>query len=144
MSIANIISNTKTRISAVLGNTYTELAYSNNVSKNSFKGNFKRYGLLAGEVNEISGTNRYSTMEQSFEIILTDSYINTAMSDAMEVSKGPVLQELAYSVYRDLIKTRCGNSSVVIVKEFQCSKPETLDEAVIIRATFKVVYRSII
>lgn len=142
-----IIASTKVRIAAVLGASYSELAYSNDITKNSFKGNFKRYGLLSKEAVEISSVTRYVTLEQTFELILTDSYINQAMSDAQEIAKGPVLQDLAFDIYRDLINTKAGSASIVVsVNDSEYLAPETLveDNVVVVRARFKIKFRNAI
>lgn len=133
----------KGRIAAVLGGSYSELAYVNDLSKNSFKGNFKRYGLLAKSMTEVSSVTKYVTIDQTFELTLVDSFINTAMSDSLEVVKGPALQDLAYDIYRDLISTKAGSpSSVLIVYEFSVDSPNTIeDKVVVIKAQFNIKYR---
>lgn len=140
---ATLISSIKTRIAAVLGSNYTELAYTNDLAKNSFTGNFKKYGLVVGSSEEISSVTRYVTLNQTFELILTDSFINTSMTDSNELAKGPVLQDLAFDIYRDLISTKAGSpSTVIMVSDFAVSSPETIqDKTVVIKATIKVKYR---
>ena len=139
-----IIASTKVRIASVLTSAYVELAYSNNIAKNSFSGNFKRYGLVAGNTTEVDSVTRYSTIDQEFELILIDSFINTAMSDSAETAKGPILQDLAFDIYRDLLATKAGSPSTVIhVLNFSTSKPETIeDKAVVVRASFTIRYRN--
>lgn len=142
-----IITSTKVRIASVLGATYSELAYTNDVSKNSFKGNFKRYGLISRDMVEISSVTRYVTMEHTFELILTDSYINQSMTDAQELAKGPILQDLAFDIYRDLMNMKAGSPSIVIsVSDLSSIAPETLSEdgVVVVRAQFKIKYRNTI
>lgn len=139
-----LVQSVKTRISTVLGGNYSELAYSNDLSKNSFKGNFNRYGLLSKEQDETDSVTQYTTINQRFELILVDSFINTSMNDIQELSKGPVLQDLAYDIYRDLITTKAGSPATVItVSNFSTSAPETIqDKAVVIRAQFTIRYRN--
>lgn len=139
----SLISSIKTRAQSVLGATYSDLAYAQNIDKNSFNGNFKRFGVLAKSQSETSSVLKYSTIDQTFELILIDSFINTAMSDSQEQAKGPALQDLAFDIYRDLITTRVGaNSSVLLVSNFNTTDPETIDgKAVVIRAQFTIKYR---
>lgn len=141
-----IIAAIKVQAASVLGTSYVELAYSNNLDKNSFNGNFKRYGVLPADATEISSITNYVTIDQNFELILIDSFINTAMSDSAESAKGSALQDLAYDVYRNLISTKCGvPNSVIQVHSFTAAKPETIeDKAVTVRASFSVKYRALI
>jgi hypothetical protein len=143
MSSATITSAIKGRVAAVL-TTYSELGYATDLKKNSFKGNFSRYGVLPLGSQEVSSVTRYVTLSQQFELILTDGFINTPMSDAQQQSKTIALQDLAFSVYKDLIATKCGAPATVIqVNSFQSSAPEYLtdDKVVIQKSTFNVTYR---
>jgi hypothetical protein len=65
------------------------------------------------------------------------------MGDASEQAKGPILQDLLFDVYRDLINTRAGSPSFVInVENFSTNQPETIDDSgVVVRAQFNIKYR---
>lgn len=141
-----LISTIKTRVAQVLGATYSEIAYALDLSKNSFKGNFKRYGVLAKGSSETSSVNRYVTIDQTFELILTDSFMNTAMSDSLEQAKGPSLHDLAFDIYRDLVNSKAGSPSfVLLVNNLSISEPETMDgNVVVVKATFNIKYRNAI
>lgn len=142
-NVTTLVSSIKARMASVLGATYSELAYGIDLSRNSFNGNFKRYGLMPSSMTETSSVTRYVTIDQTFDMILCDSFINVSMSDSAEQAKGPALQDLAYDIYRDLVSTKAGSSSIVInVSEFSTAAPETIeDKAVVLKASFKIKYR---
>lgn len=138
-----LVSSVKTRVAAVLGGTYSELAYTNDIKKNSFKGTFKRYGVISLSSREVEGILRYTTIEQTFEVTLVDSFINQSMTDAQELAKGPILHDLLLDIYKDLVSTRVGsNASVIQVMGFSANEPETIEgPAVIVKGQFTIKYR---
>lgn len=143
-SVTDLVAAIKLRAADVLGSGYSEIGFAMDVSKNTFNGNKKRFGVVPGSANEISSITRYSTISQTFELILTDSFINKPLSDSEQQSRASTLQDLAFDVYRNLILTRCGSPVTCInVSEFNLSEPETLDQekVVVQRARFSVIYR---
>lgn len=142
-AVSTLVSSIKTRI-ATVASGYSELGYAKDVTKNTFSGNMKRYGVLPGSSSETSGINRALTMDQTFEIVLTDGFINKQMSDSEEQSKVITLQDLMKDIYLDLVNTKAGSpSTCMIVSQLQLQNPETIKEqnVVIQRATINVKYR---
>lgn len=142
-NVSSLIAAIKTRVAAV-ASTYSEISYAKDLSKNSFKGNFKRYGVIPLSSNESSSVTRALTVDQSFQLILTDGFINTAMSDSSEQAASIALQDLANDIYIDLVNTKAGSSSICLqVYDLSLDSPETLqDQSVVIqKSTFKIKYR---
>lgn len=145
MSISAFVSSIKTVVSTSLGQAYTELGYANDVAKNTFKGNDKRYAVLPKGANEVSGILGHVTLEQDFEIILTDGYMNTAMSDGQAQAKAIALQDLAIEVYNDLVKTKAGSPSICLsIRELSLSEPQFIekDHVIVQSMTVKIKYRN--
>lgn len=142
-AVSTLVSSIKARI-AIVANDYTELGYALDINKNAFKNNYKRYGVLVGAGAEAAGVTRALTMDQTFELILTDGFINKQMSDSEEQSKVIALQDLMKDIYLDLVNTKAGSpSTCMIVSQLQLQTPETIKEqnVVIQRATINVKYR---
>lgn len=141
---STFVSSIKTRVASVLGVSYSELGYALDISKNSFKGNERRYAVLAKAASEVPGTIGSVTMEQDFEIILTDGYINTAMSDSQAQAKAIALQDLALSIYKDLVQTKCGSNTCMSVRDCSLADPQFIekDNVVAQSMTIKVKYRN--
>ncbi len=144
MSASIFTASIKVRAQAVLGATYSELGYATDISKNTFKGNEKRFAVLPKGGSEQSGAIGYVTFEQDFEVILTDGYINKPLSDSQSQAKAITLQDLAFSIYKDLIQTKCGSVACISVRDLSLGEPQFLDKdnVVIQSATFKVKYRT--
>jgi hypothetical protein len=143
MSTASITAAIKVRVQAVLGASYSELGYATDVSKNTFKGNDKRFAVLSKGGSEQSGIIGYITYEQDFEVILTDGFINRPLSDSQAQDKAITLQDLVFDIYKDLVKTKCGSNTCITVRELSLSDPQYLekDNVVAQTATFKVKFR---
>jgi hypothetical protein len=142
-TVSSLVTSIKTRAASVLGGTYSEIAYVNDIKKNSFKGNEKRYGVIAKDGDQIDGVNRHITIEQTFEVVLTDNFMNTSMSDSAQQVTNATLQDLCVDIYKDLASTKCGaNPNVLIVTDLSLNEPETLDSIVVQRCSFNIKYRT--
>lgn len=137
----NLISSIKTRTASVLGSSYSELPYATDIGNN--KSTAKKYGVIPLASSEISTNLRTITLDQQFELILTDTFINKS-GDANEQLVSSTMQDLAFDVYTDLVTTKAGSpSTVLMVSNLQIDKPEKFqDNAVVIKARFIIKYRT--
>jgi hypothetical protein len=141
--LSTITSNIKARVQVTLGSGYSELGYAYDLSKNSFKGSYAKFSLTPQDGLEVSGATSFITIGQTFELTLVDAFINKPLSDSSQQEKVLELQELALTIYKDLIKTKAGTpASVILVSNFQASTPQFLESAVIQKATFQVRFRT--
>ncbi len=138
-----ITSSIKTIVQTVLGADYKELNYSIEIPKNSFKGNEKRYSVLPKSFNENSGVIGFINIEQEYELILTDMFINKSMSDKDQRTKTENLQDKIILIYKEIVKQKAGSATCIQVKDLSVSDPEYLDTSIILlKATFKIKYRT--
>lgn len=141
----DLISSIKTRMITVLGPDFSELSNVTEIEKNSFKGSDKRYGVLANQADEVPGTTCHLTIDQEFEITLTNGfYSNVKASDLDKRTKTLELQDLIKEVYRDLKSSKAGRPDLVIhTLELSVQEPVFLEEnhVVAITATFTLKYR---
>lgn len=145
MSVSTLTSSIKTSVASTLGASYTELGYANDLAKNTFKGNDKRYAVIPKGLSEESGVTGYVTLEQDYTVILTDGFINKPLSDSVQQANVIALQDLAIAIYKKLVQTKCGSPNTCLtVRELSLSEPQFLDKenVVVITATLKVKFRN--
>lgn len=145
MTVYGLTSSIKTRMASVLGATYTELGYAYEIEKNTLKGNEKRYACIPLGASEVTSTTRNVTLDQSFQLTLTDGFINRALSDSQAQTKAISLLDLMRDIYIDLVETRCGSDPYCInVSNLQINEPEidNQNSVVIIRASITVRHRT--
>lgn len=140
----SISASIKAKTLAFLGSPWSELGYSRDVEKNSNKSMTKRYGVNPKGANEAPELTRNITAEHEFEVVLTDNYINTTMSDSNEQTVVQDLQDKSFSLYRYFIETRLNNLNVINITDFTMQESETNEDSkqVTQRFTFNVRYRT--
>lgn len=138
----------RTRMAAVLGVDFSELTNVTEIEKNAFKGANKRYGVVANEISEVLGSTCHLTVDQNFEMVLTNGYFsNVKASDSDKRGKALELQDLMFDIYKDLKTTKSGSPSLVMqTYNLNIQEPEYLEEnhVVAIRATLTIKYRSLL
>jgi hypothetical protein len=110
---STLMSGIKARVQAALGVSYSPLTHVLSLDKNSFTDADKRWGVVPGPSDEVSGNVGNNTMEQSFRVFITDSYITSEYGDSEIVDKIVAMVGLSETVYKDLVNTKCGAPSVV-------------------------------
>jgi len=132
------------RIVAVLPSTFSELKYKLKVEDNHFEENSKKFGVRPLEANSVPGVTQSITLDQEFEIILTDNYINLDISDEEQRIKTFNLYDRLDTIYTDLINTKAGIPLIVLnIPSLTISQPEYLedDNVVALRAQILIKYR---
>lgn len=134
----------ETEALVVLGNSYQKLAYVENVQKNNFRTGNDRYGVRALDALQNPGVTKQVTLTQTFELILTKGYVDSAISDNNQVSKAYELRAKVLEIYKHFINTKAGIPGTVLnINGLNVSSPEYLedDKLVIQRATMDVTFR---
>lgn len=138
-AITDLQGTIESRIGTLLGPTYSLLSNVTEVEKNSFKGANKRYGVVADDANQTTGTLKQLNLDQVFEVTLTDGYFSTVKADDIDKRvKTLVLQDLIQDIYKDLVSNKAGSPSIVIhTKNLVIDSPSFLEEDRVIVITFK-------
>lgn len=142
--VSTLVTAIETQIAAELGASYSELGYVLDVSKNSYRQNDNRYGVLPLESVQVSGVTRFATYEQNFQIVLTKGYGQSKISDSDQRDKAIELYQLAHQVNKRLVTTKAGSpSNVMNVSNLRIDQPEYLTEekVAVLRATVTLTYR---
>lgn len=132
------------RISTVLGATYSELSYVINVEKNNFLGNKKRYGIRPMDSNTVSGLTRNYNMNQLFNVVLTHDYLNLSNNDTDQRDKTFVLYDQMDIIFKDLFLTRAGIPAIILnIEEINIDAPEYVEASslIILAAQLTIKYR---
>lgn len=145
-AVTTLVAAIKTRTATVLGSSYKELSYSQDLAKNSFKGANNRYGVLPLGFAEDDGIGRlgHITTTQTFQVVLTNGYRQSHGSDATKIAAVIALQDLTIDLYKDYINTKVGAPTIVVIaKELIVEDPEYLedDSIVAVRMNFSITYR---
>lgn len=145
--VTDIVAGLKTNMATILGAGFSELSNVTNVEANSFKGANQRYNVLSKDISETPGVTCAITVNQQFDLIVTDSYRSAIKNDSDKRTKTIALQELVFSIYEEVIKTKANTpASVIIVDSLTVAEPEYLEEdhVVVITATVTIKYRKIL
>lgn len=130
--LTEISSGILTRMQATLGSDYKRLSFVNDISKNTFKGNHKRYGIKVGGASETSGQVGAYTLDHTFYLYLVDSYASPTnqLNDDLQAALPISLGNLAHTIFKDLAANKSTFSSkgeVLIINNFNISEIEYLE-----------------
>lgn len=142
--IRDITNAMKSEVSAELGVNFRELAYLEDVSKNSFRTGNDRYGVRALGGFQVPGVTKNVTITQTFEIVLTKGYIESNIDDEPQVEKSYDNRENLLDIYKRLVNNRGGLPGTILnIFDMSISEPEFLDDdkVAIQRATMSITYR---
>ena len=124
--------------------SYKELDYKIDITKNTFRGNKRRYGVIPKAGTTVDGVNKVYTMDQGFEMILTTSYINASHNDADQIAKTFDLYDKADVIFKDVFLSKAGIPTIILnIVDIRLAEPEYIEEhhLIVLRSEFTVKYR---
>lgn len=131
------------RVTNVLGSTYSQLDYILDVSKNQFFGNKRRFGVRPLSGASVIGVTRQYTIDQEFEIIITHDFVNVT-NDSDQRAKQFILYDQMDSIFVDLFLTKANIPNIILnIEAITLGEPEfNLDESLaVLRSQIVVKYR---
>ena len=132
-----------TRLAALFP-TFQELDYVEEVENNNWNQIEKGYGTRALTANEIDGVNKRYTVNQVYEVILTERYLHSSTDETHLQSTSFDLRSKCLDIYKDMINTKAGlPSEVMNVHTVLIDEPEVETESKVIiqRMEFSIIYR---
>lgn len=123
---------------------YKSLPYVQDVAKNNYNTNSNRFGVRALAGGEVPGVTKNIHLTQTFEVVLTKAYKESALSDTEQSEKSLDNFNNMLSIYKNMVNTKCGVPLIVLnVTNLQMSEPEYLTESKVAvqRATIDITYR---
>lgn len=143
-SMRDIKNSMLSEIATELGATYATLPYLEDVQKNNFRSNNRRYGVRALAGVEVPGVTKNVHITQSFEVVLTRGYLESKLNDTEQVDKSYDSRENMLDIYKRLVNTRAGIPDTVLnIQNLVVSEPEFLveEKVAIQRATMDITFR---
>lgn len=141
--VETIVNAFKSNVATNLGATYSELKYVFDVSQNNFKTNKKGYGVVPSSGETFSGVMTHYTMRQSFQVILTDDYVNKLGDSGQQTSLMSMYSKMD-DIFVDVLNQKLGlGSTILLVESMTLEEPEFLDDnnVIVLRSNFTVQYR---
>lgn len=143
--VSSIITGGLSVIATELGATYHQLADVYDVRKNDARAATKGYGMRPLEgVTPDQQVNRSYTMDQRFEVVLTDIIARGATDSELTATIGTMYNQ-ADEIFKAMIATKVGYPAAVLnCFSPSISAPEILGDVgiVAVRLQFTVKYRS--
>lgn len=143
MSVSTLTLGIETRAQAVLGAGWSKLAFVEDTSKNTFKGDYKGFGVLAGNIDQTNSTLGALTVTQNFQVKLIERWVPSQAGDSNKRSVIYDLQEKCLTIYKDLINTKAGSPlEVMNILEGMSTTTNFLDDGVVeIIMNIDILYR---
>lgn len=141
--VSDIISGIRTVASGQLGGSWQELRNWYEVDKNDIRSAALAYNVRPLSAIPVDGVMKYYTVDQTFEIILSD-VIARGHGDSERETALLELYNKADEIFKDLHNTKVnGTSGVLLVSQPSLAEPEFLDEKkiIVLRMQFVVKYR---
>lgn len=142
--VSQIITQTLSVISTELGSTYQQLRYVYDLDKNDYRGRYLAYGVRPLDAVSAESIVRNYTLDQGFEVILTDTIARTDSDSQITTSLGTMYNK-ADEIFKALVNTKINLASFVLnVFDPSLNEPEYFDDQkyVVLRMQYKVKYRS--
>lgn len=143
-TVGDMLTGIKGIIANQLGATFKELPFSLDVTKNRLLGGTRGYAAWAGLMNESPGVTGFVTVDQTFEMTLTDSYGSSQTGDAAQRAVGIQLYDRLEAIYVRLVSEKAGSPARVMnVSRLIVEPIQFIDSNVAsLRATFDIKYRT--
>lgn len=138
----NILNRLKTKLP-----TFSKMSFSYTIEDNKFNGNKKTYGVNSGSFSSVSGNLGGTTLDHTFRVILTDTFLSGAegqLNDNTKSEKVVELQDLCLDVFNDFQANRqVLGSGILIVNNLSVGEPEFLEDEsiVVLRMDFNIKYK---
>lgn len=141
--VNNLVDSLTTLTGTYLGASYSELKYKYDITQNFIKGASSKYGVLAGDITGTIGATCFVTVDQTYEIVLTNTYKTINSNDVSKDEARIELQDISLNLYTDIIDKKAGRPDIVMNIRDLTSVLEDLDEdkLVVCRLQFTIQYR---
>jgi hypothetical protein len=141
--VSSLVTSLTSLCGTFLGASYSELKQKHNIELNAFKGSNNKYGVISRDISETTGATCFITVDQTFEINLTNSYSTVNNNDSSKDNAIIALQDISLELYNEIIKTKANNPSIVMVINSLSSTIEELEEdkVIINKLSFNIKYR---
>lgn len=143
--IATITANVISRVSTLLGATYSKLSFADDLNENKWARAAKRYSVVPKSANVTDGVLGSNMIDHRYEITLTDTFSlgpTAALNDDLKIQRINELQDNALLIYRDLQNNKTLlSSSVLIVSGLSINDAVILQDEKIVVIKFELIIK---
>lgn len=142
MSFSIILNSLETR-AAVVFPSKSQLKHVWDITANKTLGLSNHWGIRPLSRTQVSGVTKFVTVDQGFEIILSQDFVTTSRGDASVIDKIAELHQDIDTFYSDLQETKAGNTDIINVSDLTVEEAEVDNNSsnVIVRGQFTIRYR---
>jgi hypothetical protein len=142
MIVQEIVDAIEINIQALLP-TYKKASFVYDLSLNNRKQSKKVYAITPQSASNVSGSTLTVTLDQTFDVTLSDTYSPKNDSDINLQDKVLEIHSDIETVYKELFQRRLGLAKVLVVQVVDISSPEIDNDnnTVSLTASFSVKYR---
>ena len=119
-----------------------KLKYSYDLEKNSTKDEKNSYGFGAAEASTTAGTLKSITLNQTFFVVLTETFVNRRGDAKEDVAIKSIYDDLEV-IYADFVISKLGiPATILLVSELGLDAPEKIsDNTISVKANFTIMHR---
>lgn len=140
-NISSILTSLASQTATLLGSDWKELDYVYDLEMNEFRSSDKRYGVGALSGSSVSGTTKSVTVDFSFFVVLTRTYVNRS-DDGNERAVLSDIYDKIDTLNEAIFQRKLNNANVLLVSELSFDSPEKIDTGTIsVKVNFVVKYR---
>lgn len=140
--VTDIVNAIVARVEAVT--SFSKLPYAFDIEKNSWQSSMDGFAVRPSNTEETTSVTKRLTYIQSFEVVLTKGYTQSAIDDSSLQSAVNEISDLIHSVFVDLEQTRAGIPATVLnVLNLTIEEPSIYEtqKVVALTGTVNILYR---
>ena len=141
-NISSIITSLESQVATTLGADWSELDYVYDLEQNELRNSEKRYGIGTESGTSVGGTNKAITVDMSFFVVLTRTYVNRSSDESERVMLSDIYDQFE-TININVFQKKLSNASVLLVSELTYDSPEKVDDGTIsVKVNFTVKFRN--
>lgn len=122
--------------------SFSKLKYVYDIEKNDFKSNSSGYGVVPVDASSQVGVTRAVTVDQVFQVVVTDNYIDDGKTDSNLQSKVKTLYDKMFEIVNDLYMSKMGLPSIVLLATLDgIEAPEVFSESKVVALRMNMIIR---
>lgn len=125
--VSGIVTNGLSLIATACGAGYQQLGHVYDVKKNNIRQVKLGYGMRPGQVDPTESVVRVYTVDQKFDILLTDVFARAADTDTTIQTSILTMYDKADEIFKTFVNTKVNSSYVLLVKDPTILEPQIVE-----------------
>lgn len=144
--MSNFVEQIETSLTSLVATavpSYAELDHIYDIQQNNLNNNTDRYGVAVGSLVSSPDIIKYSTVDHTFQVVLTQGFISSQDDDTRIRTAINELHDKMDEILKDVYNKKAGLPALVLVVTLDSmSEPEILEDNVVaLRMDLVVKYR---